>query len=275
MSGRRMMKYHGGKRGSMITETVIFLPIFIISILTLSSLIKAIYLQVFVFEALADEARKASVESYIFGKGEDLLPDRIKELFIDAGNRQIFLYSIRSGLEERGIEAQNIRLNTYDFEKGFFGISDLTKVNVSYHMKINLPAAFIREISIENSLYFRSWNGESHSGAVFPFEQMLADEDGNIVYLFPNAGEKYHNKSCRYISSYAFEVTADGDLFKKYDACPLCIKGDVKYGETVYIFQYGNSYHRADCHSVKKYVIEMDREDALTKNFTACSVCGG
>ena len=272
---RQLEKLFVGRKGSLLTETAIFLPLFIISVLTLCALIKAVYLQVFVFEALADEARKASVEAYVFREAQDKLPDEISDLFVNAANRQIFLHSVRSGLEERGIESDDMEIDDYDFEDRFFGISDLTRAKMSYHMKLVLPVRIVKEISIENTLYFRSWNGEDNSGELFSFERMAADEDGTIVYIFPHAGAKYHKEGCRYIRSYAIKVTAGMEIFEKYEACPLCRKEKAKHGETVYIFQYGNSYHSAECHSVKKYVIEMEREDAIAKNYSACSVCGG
>ena len=43
----------------MITEAAIFLPVFILSVLTLSFLIKAVWIQISVFVALTDEARKS------------------------------------------------------------------------------------------------------------------------------------------------------------------------------------------------------------------------
>ena len=62
---------------------------------------------------------------------------------------------------------------------------------------------------------------------------------------------------------------------KKYKPCPLCTNGSEAAGSTVYVFRYGGSYHNAGCDSVDKYVIDMDRADAVIKNYSPCSVCGG
>ena len=104
---------------------------------------------------------------------------------------------------------------------------------------------------------------------------MALDEDGNVVCIFPRAGGRYHGTGCRYVNSYAAETVLDASVKKKYKSCPLCTSGSEAAGSTVYVFRYGGSYHSAGCDSVDKYVIDMDRADALIKNYSPCSVCGG
>lgn len=269
-----------GKKGSLIVETVIFLPIFILSILTLTGLIRAVYLQVSVFEAFSDEARKASVESYVFGSilPADVsagAPDDLTGLFVDAADRAVFQQKFRSALKERGLEAEEGELKIYDRNLSVAGLSGLTRAGTVYHMRISLPAGFVDEIEIENALFFRVWDGEDCSGEVFPFSRMSESEEGGIVCIFPNAGEKYHSRDCRYVNAYAKKEVLAEWILAEYEACPLCEAEEAEYGDTVYLFRYGNSYHRSDCTSVKRYVIEMSRDDAQAKGYSACSVCGG
>lgn len=75
----------------MITEAAIFLPVFILSVLTLSFLIKAVWIQISVFEALTDEARKSSVKAYVFENISDHLPQQLQGFAADASDRWIFL----------------------------------------------------------------------------------------------------------------------------------------------------------------------------------------
>lgn len=265
-----------GRRGSMLTETAIFLPVFIISVLALAFLVKAVWFQVAVFEALTDEARKSSVKAYVFEKGSDNLPGQLNGFAADAASRQSFLSAARAGLGMRGIDESPLKIRNYRIsDTGISGVSgDLVRVETEYDLKLNLPAP-VGGILIKNIIYWRIWNGRDDSGAVFSFSRMEQPENGRIVYIFPDSGNRFHDRRCRYVNSYAEEMRATPEILRKYDPCPLCMEGTASAGDRIYIFRYGNSYHRGECKSVKKYVIPMDREDAESKNYTPCSVCGG
>ena len=155
------------------------------------------------------------------------------------------------------------------------GISGFTRAESVYRLKIALPVAGVDEISIRNILIFRVWEGEDLSGELFSFARMEQEEDGGVVCVFPNSGEKYHSRDCRYVSSHTREEKLTAGIRKKYDPCPMCGAREAEYGETVCLFQYGNSYHTSSCTSVNKYVIEMSLRDAQSKGYSACSVCGG
>ena len=261
----------------MITEAAIFLPVFILSVLTLSFLIKAVWIQISVFEALTDEARKSSVKAYVFENISDHLPQQLQGFAADASDRWIFLQAVRAGLEDRGLDGNSLRIKNYrvtDTKTGNFDEADLIRAELVYDLRLDLPAP-VRGIRMSNVIYWRIWNGNDYSGDVFSFDRMAQAERGDIVYIFPNAGSRFHERGCRYVNSYAEKTRATADILKKYGPCPLCIEKEVSAGEIVYIFRYGNSYHREDCNSVEKYVIPMDREDASAKNYMACSVCGG
>ncbi len=280
MTGRNdrmiMREYRPGKKkGALIVETTIFLPIFILSVLTLSCLIRAVYLQVFAVETLADEGRKASVESYVFDHAVPTKTEDLTSLFVNAANRSVFEYKIQSGLEKRGIDAKEAELRSWERNMTLSGISGFTRAESVYRLKIALPVAGVDEISIRNILIFRVWEGEDLSGELFSFARMEQEEDGGVVCVFPNSGEKYHSRDCRYVSSHTREEKLTAGIRKKYDPCPMCGAREAEYGETVCLFQYGNSYHTSSCTSVNKYVIEMSLRDAQSKGYSACSVCGG
>lgn len=265
-----------GCRGSMLTETAIFLPVFIISVLALSLLIKAVWVQVSVFETLADEARKSSVKAYVFEKSAERLPGELVGFAADAASRQVFLHAARSGLGKRGLDESCLKIKEYGScgSDGAPADGDLMRAETEFDLKLNLPAP-VRGIQIGNVIYWRIWNGKDASGEVFSFERMTRDESGDIVYIFPDSGNKFHQRSCRYVNSYAQETRATREILEEYGPCPLCMESEASTGENVYIFRYGNSYHRKDCKSVSKYVISMDRTDAEAKNYTPCIVCGG
>ena len=263
------------KKGSLIVETTIFLPVFLLSILTLAGLIRAVSLQVSVVETLTDEARKASVESYVFDHAVPEKAENLASLFVNAANRGIFDHKIRSGLKERGVDSDSSELRSWETGMSISGIPGFTRAESVYHMKIALPAVWIDGIEIKNILLFRVWEGESHAGEVFSFARMGEAEDGSIVCIFPDSGEKYHSRDCRYVTSHTRKEKLTAGVREKYDPCPLCEAREAEYGDIVFLFEYGDSYHTASCTSVSRHVIEMSLSDARLKGYSACSVCGG
>lgn len=127
----------------MITEAAIFLPVFILSVLTLSFLIKAVWIQISVFEALTDEARKSSVKAYVFENISDHLPQQLQGFAADASDRWIFLQAVRAGLEDRGLDGNSLRIKNYrvtDTKTGNFDEADLIRAELVYDLRLDLPA---------------------------------------------------------------------------------------------------------------------------------------
>lgn len=243
------------KRGSIITEAAIMLPVYIIAVVTFIYITRVCHTDIIIFSTVENEVRESSAQSFA-----PLFPG-IGEA-VDA-----------SGLDRRNFDISWIPSGIMD---GSEEIDSLYKVTFKYDTKIAMPAVFKRNVVISNAIVVRNWKGKEISGAeAFGFSRMASDESGNIVCVFPRAGGRYHGTDCRYVNSYAAEATLDAEIRKKYKPCPLCSDGNEATGSTVYIFRYGGSYHNSGCNSVDKYVIDMDRADAVIKNYSPCSVCGG
>ncbi len=245
------------KRGSIITEAAIMLPVYIIAVVTLVYITRVCHADIIIFSTLENELREASAQ-------------QTAPFFTGAGSAVGSSGLDRSRFDISWMPGGIAGAGHYD------GIDSLYKVTFKYDTKIALPAAFRDSIVVNNVLMIRNWSGKEISGAgPFGFERMAVDENGNLVCIFPRAGGRYHGTGCRYVNSYAVEVTLDAEIRKKYKPCPLCADGSEHAGSTVYIFRYGGSYHNSGCDSVDKYVIDMDRADAVIKNYSPCSVCGG
>lgn len=243
------------KRGSIITEAAVMLPMFIIAVVTLIYIVRICHTDIIVFSTVENEVREASAQMTA-----PLLPG--------AGNA-----AGTAGLDRSRLDISWLPTGIAD---AYDGIDRLYKISFDYDTKIAVPAAFVKNAAVSNAIVVRNWSGKEISGAApFGFERMAADEDGNVVCVFPRAGGRYHGTGCRYVNSYAVETTLDSEIRKKYKPCPLCADGNESSGSTVYIFRYGGSYHNSGCDSVDKYVIDMDRADAVIKNYSPCSVCGG
>lgn len=245
----------GRKAGSIITEAAVMLPVYIIAVVTFVYITRVCHTDIIAFSVMENEIRGSSAMLTL-----PLCPGAgaaVGAAGLDSGR---FDVSFMPG----GIAG------------GYDGIDQLYKISFKYDTRIAAPAAFRKNIVINNTIMARNWSGREIKGAdPFGFERMALDEAGNVVCVFPRAGGRYHGTGCRYVNSYAVETTLDSEIKNKYKPCPLCSDGKESYGSTVYIFRYGGSYHNAGCDSVDKYVIDMDRADAVIKNYSPCSVCGG
>jgi hypothetical protein len=223
------------RRGSMLTEGAVFLPVYIIAVVTLIYLVRICWTDVLVFSTVENQVREASV-----------------------GVNLNMFQETRSALNSAG--ADGSRLKIY---------------SIPSDVSAKLPVSIRKNIVLENELVYRQWTGMSIDGEAFGYDRMEIDETGNTVYVFPRSGGRYHGRTCRYVNSYDVESVLSQEIKTKYSRCPLCTDGSEHIGNTVYIFQYGRSYHNADCDSVDKYVIEIDKADAVIKGYSECSVCGG
>lgn len=242
------------KRGSMIVEAAIVLPIYVIAVVTLCWLVKACFLETAVFNTVCDQVHQASVSvtksAGISGK-------------------------IRSALDDSGVEGSEYRHKGIARGIPVEGFGGFEKLRYSYDTRIRVPVPFVKEIKLENEVLYHAWTGYSPGGPVFPFSRMESDGDGSPVIVFPRTGGRYHDKSCRYVNACPSTVTLTSSVRRKYDRCRLCTEGNEADGQTVYIFKYGGSYHESDCSAVDRFTMTMDTGDAEKKGYTPCSICGG
>jgi len=252
------------RRGSLAVEAAIFLPLFIVGILTLGCLIKFAMAEEGVSHALADESRKAaawaSVNPYPFAFTGDV-EERVS-------------YEGRGELDEVSVSRFLYRVPGAGASGKLY--TDLIGASVSYRMPLRLPHIFRSEILGEETALCRAFVGTDNGGAAMPFSEMEDDQDGQTVWVFPRAGEKYHAETCRYIANDPHEVMLSGKVRRKYHPCELCHPEGRRDGALVYVFPTsGEAYHTGECTVVKRFVIEVGLEDAKKQGYTACSVCGG
>lgn len=246
------MKIITGKKGSMIVEAAIVLPVFIIMAVTFCWLVKACALEIAVYNTVENEIRQVSVLGTV-----PVSPSIRKEL----GSISVD----GSAYKETGV------IPGYSVS----GIGGFTKVTFSYDTGIQMPLPLVSDIILKNSIIYRNWTGYSHPGEPMGFDTMAASAAGHPVYIFPQAGERYHKKGCRVMTAAAESVSLSADVRDRYGPCPLCTTGKESDGTGVYVFRYGTCYHRGGCSAVSKYFILMDLTDAQARGYTACGVCGG
>jgi hypothetical protein len=247
------------KRGSFTLEAAIFLPIFIISVLTVGYIIKIIAVQENAFHALADETRKVAAESMftpypLFFKG-------------DAEKRV-------SG--ENGGELENPRVSRFDYRYGAGEYTEQIRATLDYDIGIRLPAAPVRAIQVSDTVLCRAFVGADNSDAPMPAEELEEEKDSRTVWIFPRSGTKYHGETCGYIAVYPKELILSAGVRRQYAPCKLCDPGSMPAGSLVYCFQSsGKAFHRGDCTSVDRYVIPIELQEAEAGGYTPCLKCGG
>lgn len=242
----------------MFVETAIVLPFFLLAIITISLLIKVMAVEENTMLHFVTEEQRYAKEMYLTE-----LHDGLHE------------YRMLKKMDE--IQAAKLRNPRIGRQLGIFvKDSGLVNTSLSYELEIPLPLAFNRELAIEQHLLFRGFVGADNLGEPMGFDAMEREEKASSVYVFPRAGERYHRKDCRIIDVYPVEKVLSKDIRKKYKPCKLCKAEALPPGCLVYCFdKSGKVYHKGSCTTVDRYVIEMDRDEAIEKGYTACLFCGG
>ncbi len=275
--GRYILKK--SNKGSMMLEAAIFLPLFIVAVAMLGCLVKAIWLNVLVVEAGTDQVRQyCTVDTIVTHKlaGDIFGPPNI--FILDS--------KVENALEREGLEKGKLHIlpallkaPSSDDKAGSTKYHNVSNgsftIRLNYDVDMNFPKKFVDKLGLKKYISARKWIGLKYDGQAFSFSEMQQNGKGSIVAIFPNAGECYHDLSCRVVMSNKEAVSLNNSVRRKYSQCPLCCEGDEVNGQTVYVFKYGSCYHEAECPSVSKYYVTMDVEDAVSRNYRVCNVCGG
>jgi len=252
-----MKKLHE-RKGSYTVETAIFLPIFILAVLTVGCLIKCAGVSENVIAALVEESRICSLGTVLGGE--------------PVGIENAYIKSIR----KNSPNAAGVQVSDYLYSYYSGGIDDLMYLRVEYSVKYSVPLKMKQETEMSDAVLYRNFTGKTDEGELFSFDRMETDEKGGMVWIFPDRGERYHSYECRYISVYPKQVLLTDRIRRTYRACTQCDAASAKSGNIVYIFtKEGEVYHTGECEQVDKYVISVTRTEAEDRGYSPCTVCGG
>ena len=252
-------------RASLTIEAALVLPLFMFFIAAITYLLVIISLQSDIQLAMEEAARSLGKTAYLTKETytdtainyltirNAVLTDELKE---EIDNSQI----------KRGTNGVSSLLSSYDEDSGILDIV------LTYTYDIPFLADDIGDLTFLQRIRSRAWIGEEISG------EEGSSEDGQIVYVTPT-GTVYHTtKDCSYLDlsvtsiSYDSVSSARNKSGSKYSACSYCCKSS-SY-ETVYITDYGTSYHSTlSCSRLKRTIIAIDISEVGDR--TPCSKCGG
>lgn len=246
------------RKGFLTVEAAIFLPIFIIGVLTFAYLMKFVAIQERVFHSMTDEARILCAEAGL-NPLAPLFELKLKDRIYD----------------ENGKHVSELELAQFGYRYPAHGMTDMISMDLNYHVDINLPIPFYDTLPVSESLLCRGFVGYEEQMDSLPFCEMEQEKDSNLVWIFPRAGGRYHAESCIHITSEPRQMTMSAQIRGKYETCSICSSKNLPDGSLVYCFRTGESYHTGNCPIVDKYVISIEKEEAVQKGYTACSKCGG
>lgn len=245
-------------RGSLVVEAAIFLPIFIIGMMTLGYLVKFNAVQENVFHSFSDETGKVAAQASIspypaFYKGDVL-------------NRVNL---------ENGSEIKNTKVRNFLYRIPVPGNDNIIASSIDYDIDIGLPVKFISEIPASETIVARAFVGKDQGRDPMPFSEMEKSVDSETVWVFPKSGTKYHGEKCSYIKNDPRERLLTSHIRKIYSPCKACKPSGLSNGNLVYCFETGNVFHKGECATVTKYVTSIEKKEATNRGYSACVRCGG
>ncbi len=246
------------KKGYFTLEAAIFLPIFIIGVLTLGYCIKLYSTADHVAFALLDETEHLAAQAY-----------GVKTAPFFRGKLEQRLEQENKNMDQ--IKATGLR---YLYEDG--NREGLIATGCQYRVRLSLPFDMGHEFEMESRVRCRGFIGKRSQGEPMGFDEMEKNGDGKLVWVFPSWGKRFHSETCRYVKAHARQLVLTRRLKSQYKGCELCQSEDLPMGVYVYCFpDAGRAYHKKTCSMIEKYTIEMEKEDAEAKGYQACSKCGG
>lgn len=253
--GRRS-KLHLTKKGSYFVEAAITLPIFIIAILTMSSIILMYHCIEDSNFIAADEVRRVCAVSVLTNVRAPI-PHRIK---------------LR--IEEGHSVAGEIRTKEYKYRKEIQGIDELIAVKMKLSMKSANPLGLAANAEYDLSCISRAYVGKDREKK--PMSEAEFASDSTTVYIFPERGEKYHNKNCNVLKAKYESRVLSESLKRKYKPCPKCKSKRASVGAVVCVFpDDGEAYHMPNCKTLQRNYIEIEKSTAIERAYKPCLKCGG
>ncbi len=273
------------KKGHVIVETAIFLPLFIIAVITIACIVRGVSMSETLMHSISSQGRKLAVEGYIKEQGYDLFlgkdgeekSDNLKKAAVEWIQQEGFYFRVKNQIEKDvGSQVQDLDLTEFKNAYTQDHRDGLIKISFRYTLPIPVPRIFDSEINLQETVLLRAFIGRSDIGEKKSFSEMEETEELQTVYVFPRAGERYHGSQCRVLRKSAQRAILSAKTKKRYKPCKLCHPDSLALGSSIYIFKdSGEVYHRKSCTSIELFFIPMEKAEAESNGYTACQICGG
>lgn len=240
------------ENGSMIVEAAIFIPLFIIAILTIAFTMKVFHMYDNNQHRLSEEVSFIAAKAYtmnhshkIYEMGDGITIRSYRYLFSE---------------EEDHSKQQEFSLKS----------SDLIEVVASFSVRNPFAIRMIPDYSFIQRITVRAWTGQEKSLNPASFEEMMEDPDH--VMIFPKFGIKYHRSACRLISNMPVQAILSHSIQKNSEPCRLCSATKIPLGGTIYLFN-DKIFHSEECSLVDRKIEVLSLKDALDRGYDPCQIC--
>ncbi len=245
-------------KGFYTVEAAIFLPLVILSVLSLGYFMKVEGAWENCIHGAIDESALIASRSYDEVNAALIGPAVSKR--INGDNPELDVMQLKE-----------IRVMYQDM----YG-DDLTSFRIFAVMDLDLPLGFSREFTLDQGIKFRGFTGVVNDGLPMGKDGLENHAIQEPVWIFPNSGEKYHGESCTYVKAAATPAVLTSSIRKKYDSCGLCNSEGITLGELVFCFEgEDTAYHRSTCGSIVRNASMIDKREAVKKGYEPCTKCGG
>ena len=244
------------KKGSYILEASIILPAVVLTFVILLSIVPVI--------RVAGNA--------LFSMGDELKTAGVRAAFVEEPASLPLLTKSRISRENSGIGNTHISHYGYLYEE--HGIKDLMSIGVSVDYSGINPIGSWSVFRINQRVMSRAFTGldRANDGGA----DLESYEDSQVVYVFPRAGEKYHNRNCPFLNPACEKVFLTSSIKSRFNGCSHCKSSNASLGDQVFcFFNDGKVYHYGSCSAVDKYYVAMEKKEAEGKGYGPCMTCGG
>ncbi|MBQ9931793.1 MAG: hypothetical protein IJO79_05505 [Firmicutes bacterium] len=259
------------KKGSLVVETTIFLPVFLVALLALACLSRLIATEEGILHSLLEESERLAAGAFL--SDTEILPETAEDLLTRFAFSESVLSRIRA---EQGDRVEGLRIKEFQYLYMEDGQEDLIRLSVTCKGRIPLPLDFPKNTTLESNLLLRGFTGAPAANPAAGFAVFREDRGSSLVYVFPRAGERFHEAGCVIIEVSAEERILTDSLRRQYAPCSHCEPQSLLVGNRVYCFpRAGETYHRRSCYQVDRYVAEMTAREAVDQGYSPCQICGG
>lgn len=243
-----------GKRGSYLVEAAIIMPIFILAVLMMISAIPAL----------------STDENIAFSVCDELRLESVKAAF--AGESATMKLRIKNRISKENPKAGVFRFTSCRYQYRKQDIDDLITVKYRFSYDGNDLQSLFKSTTFTGKMTVRAFTGKIHKDTPVTTKEKVDRQ----VYIFPQWGMRYHQKSCTYVTGSCQMTYLTSQIQKQYQSCKLCNAKSAQIGSPVYCFtRYGEAYHVEGCSTVKRYYVIIGQQKAEYQGYTPCSKCGG
>ncbi len=239
-------------KGSIILEAAIIMPVFILAFALLIQVIPVFAQWENSIYIMAEEMRAESIKAAVRGPGNTLPLICTGRVYTSNSFVDTFI------ITRYGKHGDNDTMHLHYYE--------------SFKNKSFLPT--VGKIAFKGKIKARAFIGRKYEGQARGEDEFKTRGNANSVYIFPEAGEKYHRSGCRFLKSNGREVTLTDSIKRRYKPCTHCNAKNLALGSRVVIFEKtGDGYHAPSCPVVDKFYIRVDKKQAEKRGYKPCKEC--